>query len=182
QLQHLQVALQRAVLAADAVDQRKDDVDLVPAHPGLEREIAVAVRARLRSFQNARAPLGSDEAPVFRDADRNHLDARLRRRVGHRARGEDRDVMLRAAPAEEEEYVHLPTGMLDRRYFRSSSRQRIPPPKMNAVSLNTLSTPLLTKISGVRGFSFRTTYSPYRRRCGFGSRRLPKSNASPVIV
>src|SRR5438270_5330808 len=145
-------------------------------------EIGVAARAVVGALQNARAPLRRDEAPVFRDAYRDDLDARPRRRVRDRARGENRDIVLGAAAAEEEDYFHFPSGMLDNRYFRSSSRQRMPPPKMNAVSLKTLSTPLLTKIRGVRGFSFRTTYSPYSRRCGFASRRLPKSNASPVIV
>lgn len=55
---------------------------------------------------------------------------------------------------------HFPSGMLPSKYFKSSSRQRIPPPSVNAVWFSTLSTPLRRKIVGVVGFSVRKTYSP----------------------
>ena len=50
--------------------------------------------------------------------------------------------------------------MLPSKYFKSSSRQRMPPPSVNAVWFSTLSTPLRRKIVGVVGFSWRKMYSP----------------------
>jgi hypothetical protein len=58
------------------------------------------------------------------------------------------------------DYRHFPNGMLPSKYFKSSSRQRMPPPNVKAVWLSTLSTPLRRKIVGVVGFSVRKMYSP----------------------
>src|SRR5882762_6768423 len=55
---------------------------------------------------------------------------------------------------------YFPSGMLPSRYFKSSSRQRMPPPRVKAVWFRTLSTPLRRKIVGVVGFSWRKMYSP----------------------
>src|SRR5687768_717131 len=116
------------------------------ARPRLERESGMSRVAVVFAVENARAALRIDEAPVARDAQRHDLEAVLRRRLGHRARGENRDFVFGGTAAEEENDSHQrPSGMDPNRYFKSSSFQRIPPPKMNAVSLSALSTPLVTK-------------------------------------
>src|ERR1700674_2315652 len=109
---------------------------------------------------------------VLGNADGNRFDALLRRGIADGACREDGDFVFGAAAAEQQHGAnHRPIGMLPSRYFRSSSRQRMPPPNVKAVLLRILSTPLVMKSRGVFGFSCRKMYSPYRRRCGFGSRR-----------
>src|SRR5205823_2188522 len=116
------------------------------------------------------AARGRNEVAVARHAQRNDFDALIRRSGGDRSRRKNRDLMLRAQSAEDEDYaLHRGRGMLPSRYFKSSSRQRMPAPTVNAVLLRTLSTPLVTNSCGVFGFSCRKMYSPYIRRWGLGS-------------
>src|SRR5438876_993007 len=162
----LELACIDAALDEDLVveAQRERDggieIGIARAPPRIERKVGVA-RITARARENLEAALRRDEASVFGDADRNDRDARLRRGVRHRPRRENRDIVLGAAPAEDQcRADHLPSGMLPSRYFRSSSRQRIPPPNVNATSLSGLSTPAVTKMRGVFGVSSRSVYSP----------------------
>src|SRR5207248_3349325 len=105
---------------------------------GLEREFSVAVIGALAAVEDARAARGCDEMAVAGHAQRNDFDALIGCRSGDRSRRENRDLMLRAQSAEDEDRAdHRGKGTLPSRYFKSSSRQRMPAPRVNAVLFRT---------------------------------------------